>query len=183
MFSSDGGQKRHAMKTFIRPGRRLRSGICLYDDERLQFVLRASGPTVEQFAREGCACGNAACCSPSQPGTSGCRTCPANPENEVCSDLCVSHRFGDSLLTAAMENRVALRSRKQQGAALRVNPLSLPVVSGNLRLRDFPQLLLTDRIHPDTRLHECDGAYARDLHVLVGVVLVLAHELHVACAV
>ena len=36
-----------------RPGRRLRSGICLYDDERLQFVLRASGLTVEQFAREG----------------------------------------------------------------------------------------------------------------------------------
>lgn len=40
------------MKTFIRPGRRLRGGICLYDDERLQFVLRASGLTVEQFACE-----------------------------------------------------------------------------------------------------------------------------------
>ena len=46
-----------------------------------------------------------------------------------------------------------------------------------------PLFLLTDRVHPDARLHERDGADARDLHVLVGVVLVLAHELHVACAV
>ena len=46
-----------------------------------------------------------------------------------------------------------------------------------------PLFLLTDRVHPDARLHERDGADARDLHVLVGVVLVLAHEFHVACAV
>ena len=94
----------------------------------------------------------------------------------------VSRRIAFSMRAAAKKRTPRAGRPKSGNIAVQARMFPLFSRVPMALIRSFARTLPYG-IHPDTRLDERDGADARDLHVLVGVVLVLAHEFHVACAV